>query len=58
MRKLKKQKLHAIYIIIFTAMVCAILWTGIDWQKIVSIATIPTLFIVALFDRRYENFFE
>lgn len=58
MRKLKKQKLHAIYITIFTVMICAILWTDMEWQKIVSIATIPTILIAALFDKRYRKLFD
>lgn len=58
MRKLKKQKLHAIYITIFTVMICAILWTDMEWQKIVSIATIPTMIIAGLFDKRYGKLFE
>lgn len=58
MRKLKKQKLHAIYIMIFTIMVCALMWTDMEWRKVVGMAIIPTIVIASLFDTRYKSLFE
>lgn len=58
MKKLKKQKLNAIYIAILTTVVCAILWTSAGWKDIISIAIIPFIITVSLFDERYERLFE
>lgn len=58
MRKLKKQKLHAIYITIITAMICAILWTNLEFRQIFAFGMIPTLITFGFLDSRFQRLFE
>lgn len=53
----KRTYVNFLYVNILTVASCALLWTTVSWQKIISLVVFLVIFIAYLLDSRYMKFF-